>query len=55
MSYIGFMNSITKVNKESHSKTLSLLVYIPGTRFLIYYHYLYGVTDVDGLWWHGHM
>ncbi len=55
MSYIGFMNGITKVNKESHSKALSILVYIPDTRFLIYYQYLYGAIDVDSPWWHGHM
>ncbi len=41
--------------KESHSKDLSILVYIPDTRFLIYYKYLYGAIDVDGPWWHGHM
>ncbi len=34
---ISFMNGITKVNKENHSKALSLLVYIPDTRVLIYY------------------
>ncbi len=55
MSYIGFMNGITKVNKESHSNALSLLVYIPDTRFLIYYQYLYGAIDIDGPWWCGHM
>ncbi len=48
MSYIGFVNRITMVNKESHSKILSLLVYISDTRFLIYYEYLYGAIDVDG-------
>ncbi len=48
MSCIGFMNGITKVNKESHSKALSLLVYIPDIRFLIYYQYLYGTIDVVG-------
>ncbi len=55
MSYIGFMNRIIKVKKESHSKALSLLVYIPYTRFLIHYQYLYGAIDVDGPWWYGHM
>ncbi len=44
MSCIGFMNGITKVNKESHSKAFSLT----DTRFLIYYQYLYGAFDVDG-------
>ncbi len=46
MSYIGFMNGITIINKESHSNALSLLVYIPDTRFLIYYQYLYEAIDV---------
>ncbi len=55
MSCIGFMNGITNINKESHSKALSLLVYIPDTRFLIYYQYLYGAIDIVGPWWHGHM
>ncbi len=55
MSNIDFMNGITKVIKESHSKVLSLLVYIPDTIILIYYQYLYGAIDVDGPWWHGHM
>ncbi len=54
MSCISFMNVITKVNKENHSRALSLLVYIPDTRVLIYYQYLYGVIDVDGPWWHDH-
>ncbi len=49
------MNGITKVNNESYSNALSLLVYIPDTWFLIYYKYLYGAIDVDGPWWHGHM
>ncbi len=40
-------HGITKVNKDSHSKALSLLVYIPDTRFLIYYQYLYGAIGVD--------
>ncbi len=53
MSYIGFMNGITKVNKESHSNVLSLLVYIPDTTFLIYDQYVY--IDIDGPWWHGHI
>ncbi len=48
MSCISFMNGITKVNKETHSNALSLLIYIPDTRVLIYYEYLYGVIDVDG-------
>ncbi len=55
MSYIGFMNGITKVYKENHSKALSLLANIPDTRFLIYYQYLYGAINVNGPWWHGHM
>ncbi len=54
MSCISFMKGITKVNKENHSNALSLLVYIPDTRVLIYYQYLYGAIDVDGPWWHGH-
>ncbi len=53
MSYIGFMNDITKVNKQSHSKALSLLFYILDTKFLIYYQYLYWAIDVDGPWWYG--
>ncbi len=47
------MNGITKVNNEIHSKALSLLFYIPNTRVLIYYQYLYGTIDVDDPWWHG--
>ncbi len=54
MPSIGFMNCITKVNKENHSKALAFLVYIPDARVLIYYQYLYGAIDVDGPWWHGH-
>ncbi len=46
MSYIGFMNGITKVNEENHSNALSLLVYILDTRVLIYYQYLYGAIDL---------
>ncbi len=48
-NYIGFMNGITKVNKESHSKALSFVVYFLDIRFLIYYQSLYGAIDVDGL------
>ncbi len=47
MSYLGFMNGITKLNKENHYKAHLLLVYILDTRFLIYYQYLYGAIDVD--------
>ncbi len=54
MSCISFMNGITKVNKENHCKALSLLVYIPDTKVLIYYQYFYGAIDADGPWWHGH-
>ncbi len=37
MSCISFMNDIKKVNNENHFKALSLRVYIPDTRILIYY------------------
>ncbi len=40
VSIFSLMNGITKVNKENHSNALSLLVYIPDTRVLIYYQYL---------------
>ncbi len=54
MSCISFMNDITKVNKENHSKYLSLLVYIPYTSPDISPIYVYGAIDVGGPWWHGH-
>ncbi len=47
MSCISFMNGIWKVN---HFKAIFLLVYIPDSRVLICYQYLYGATDVDGTW-----
>ncbi len=46
MSCISCINGITQVNKENHSKTLSLLVYIPDTIVLIYYL----AIDIDGAW-----
>ncbi len=48
MSGISFINGIKKANKENLSKALSLLVYIPDTRVLIYYQCLYGTNDVHG-------
>ncbi len=49
MSCIRFINDIVQVNRENQA--ISILVYIPGTRVLIY---LYGAIDVDGPWWHVH-
>ncbi len=37
-----------KSQQKCHPKALTLKVYIPDTRFLIYYQYLYGAIDVDG-------
>ncbi len=48
MSCISFMNGIMKADKENHSNVLSILVYIPDTRVMIYYQYLHGAIDVDG-------
>ncbi len=54
MPCISCINGTTQVNKENHSKTLSLQIYIPDTIVLIYYQYLYLAIDVDGAWWHDH-
>ncbi len=54
MSCITVMDGITKVNKENHSKALSLLFYIHHTRVLIYYQYMYRAIDVNDPWWDGH-